>query len=107
GVEQGGVAGRVGAAGARRDLHVLDQPGEKLSALGVDGSLAVLGRRPFGVAGHYSSVGVTAARTRSTNSRWIRRSPVSSGWKAVASRFPWRTATILPATRPSTFTPSP
>ena len=29
----------------------------------------------------------------STSSRWRRRSPVSSGWKAVASTRPWRTAT--------------
>ena len=51
-------------------------------------------------------------RTMSTNSACTRRSPVSSGWKLVATTFPWRTATILPSagpptTRPSTSTPAP
>ena len=50
--------------------------------------------------------------TISTNSACTRRSPVSSGWKLVARRDPWRTATILPSpapptTRPSTSTPGP
>ncbi|MBZ4517563.1 hypothetical protein GBP94_22625 [Mycobacterium avium subsp. hominissuis] len=35
----------------------------------------------------------TTPVTRSTNSRWMRRSPVISGWNAVASLAPWRTAT--------------
>ena len=39
----------------------------------------------------------TRRATISTKNRCTRRSPVSSGWKAVASRLPCRTATILPA----------
>src|SRR5208282_5503091 len=47
--------------------------------------------------------------TMSTKSWWMRRSGVSSGWNAVASAGPWRTATILPvrASVPMTSTPSP
>src|SRR5579859_3442978 len=48
--------------------------------------------------------------TMSTKSSWMRRSGVSSGWKAVASSGPWRTATILPVRcsvpRISTFSPT-
>src|SRR6266700_4029452 len=88
------------AAGPRRHLDVLDQLGEKLPAAGVDGRLLVLGRRPLGVATHVRSL------TMSTKYRWMRRSPVNSGWKEVASSGPCRTATILPVTRsvPSTVT---
>src|SRR5215475_6894263 len=89
-VVQGGVAGRVGAAGARRHLDVLDQLGEKLAAPGVHDRLLVLGRRPLRMATHVRSL------TMSTKSRWMRTSPVSSGWKEVASSSPCRTATILP-----------
>ena len=46
------VAGEVAAAGAGRDLDVLDQLGEQLAAPGVDDGLLVLGRRPLGVAAH-------------------------------------------------------
>src|SRR4051794_8352044 len=126
GVEQRRVAGGVPTAGAGRDLDVLDQLGEELAALGVDAGLLVLRRRPLGVAAHKSSsapagspvvsrsgwAAVIAERTMSTNSACTRRSPVSSGWKLVATRFPWRTATILPSAgpptaRPSTWTASP
>src|SRR5579862_2147502 len=48
--------------------------------------------------------------TMSTKSSWMRRSGVSSGWKAVARSCPWRTATILPVRcsvpRISTFSPT-
>src|SRR2546421_7928119 len=47
GVVEGGVTGRVTAAGPGRDLNVLDQPGEQLAALGIDHGLLVLGRRPL------------------------------------------------------------
>src|SRR5262249_36492864 len=89
-VVQGRVAGRVGSPGARRHLDVLDQLGEKLAAPGVHDRLLVLGRRPLRMATHVRSL------TMSTKSRWIRASPVSSGWKEVASSGPCRTATILP-----------
>src|SRR5215218_5388776 len=113
GVEQRRVARRVTAAGARRDLDVLDQLGEELATLGVDAGLLVLRRRPLGVAAHESSSfpALTPAlsarwrRTMSTNSACTRRSPVSSGWKLVATRFPWRTATILPSAAPPTIRP--
>src|SRR3954470_4636713 len=52
GVVERRVASRVAAAGARRDLDVLDELGEHLAALGVDDRLLVLRRGPFGVAGH-------------------------------------------------------
>src|SRR3954451_7522773 len=122
GVVERRVARRVTAAGARRDLDVLDQLGEELAALGVDARLLVLRRRPLGMAAHavpLSSPPASAPahsarcrRTMSTNSACTRRSPVSSGWKLVATRSPWRTATILPSaapptTRPRTATPSP
>src|SRR5262249_41849239 len=89
-VVQGGVAGRVGAAGARRHLDILDELGEKLAAPGVHDRLLVLGRCPLRMATHVRSL------TMSTKSRWTRASPVSSGWKEVASSGPCRTATILP-----------
>src|SRR6185312_3800454 len=89
-VVQGGVAGRVGPPGASRHLDVLDQLGEKLATPGVHERLLVLGRRPLRMATHVRSL------TMSTKSRWIRSSPVSSGWKEVASSGPCRTATILP-----------
>src|SRR5215467_10103403 len=84
GVVQGGIAGRVGAAGPRRHLNILDQLGEELAAPGVNGRLLVLGRRPFGMATHVRSL------TMSTKCRWTRRSPVNSGWKEVASSGPCR-----------------
>src|SRR5262249_62031806 len=93
-VVQGGVAGRVSAAGARRHLDVLDQLGEKLAAPGVHDRLLVLGRRPLRMATHVRSL------TMSAKSRWMRTSPVSSGWKKVASSGPSRTATVLPADDP-------
>src|SRR3954453_20976305 len=125
GVVEGGVAGRVTAARAGGHLDVLDQLGEQLAALGVDRSLLVLRRRPFRVPAHGvplsspATTPVISARRRrtafvtmSTNSACTRRSPVSSGWKLVATRVPWRTATILPSagpptTRPSTSTDGP
>ena len=36
----------------------------------------------------------------STNSAWIRGSPVISGWNDVASKAACRTATILPTASP-------
>src|SRR6478609_9045153 len=85
------VAGRVGAAHLGRDLDVLDQLGEQLAALGVDDRLLVLGGRPFGVARHaslfYSALVVTPV-ARSTNSRWTRESPPTSGWNDVAISGP-------------------
>ena len=47
-----GLPDEVTAAGAGRDLDVLDQLGEELAALGVDPGLLVLGRRPLGMAAH-------------------------------------------------------
>src|SRR6202035_4788848 len=103
GVVQRRVARRVSAARAGGDLDVLDQLGEQLAALSVDHRLLVLGGGPLGVAAHVLSF------TMSTNSSWIRRSGVSSGWKAVASSGPCRTATILPVRssvpRMATFSP--
>src|SRR6185437_12490171 len=92
-VVQGGIARRVAAAGPRRHLDVLDQLGEQLAAARIHGRLLVLCRRPLGVATHVRSL------TMSTKYRWMRRSPVNSGWKEVASSGPCRTATILPVTR--------
>src|SRR6185437_6838391 len=102
-IVQRGVAGRVGPAGPRRHLDVLDQLGEQLAPPGVDDRLLVLGRGPLGVAAHIRSL------TMSTKSLCIRGSPVSSGWKAVASAGPWRTATILPVpgSEPSISTSGP
>ena len=51
-VGEGRVAGHVTAAGAGRDLDVLDQLGEQLAAPGIDDGLLVLRRRPFGMAAH-------------------------------------------------------
>src|SRR5216683_2416034 len=89
-VVERGIPAQVGATGPGRDLHVLDQLGEQLAAPGIDDRLLVLGRSPFRVAAHERSL------TMSTKSLWTRRSPVSSGWNAVAIAGPWRTATILP-----------
>ena len=100
-VVEGGVAVDVPAAGPRSDLDVLDQLGEQLAALGVDGGLLVLRGRPLGVAGHgapsvgSSDLAQAALRTMSANSACTRWSPVSSGWNEVASSDPLRTATIL------------
>src|SRR5581483_7548938 len=91
-VVEGRVAGRVTTAGPRRDLNVLDQLGEQLAALCVDHCLLVLSGGPLGVAAHRASFSFTILR----KSSWMRRSGVSSGWKAVASSCPCRTATILP-----------
>src|SRR4029079_3321378 len=87
-----------------------------LAALGIDAGLLVLRRRPLGMAAHRmvplsfpaAAPGCSArwARTISTNSACTRRSPVSSGWKLVATRFPWRTATTLPSAAPPTTPPS-
>src|ERR1700730_11327857 len=89
-VVERGIPAQVGATGPGRDLHVLDQLGEQLAAPGIDDRLLVLGRSPLRVAAHERSL------TMSTKSLWTRRSPVSSGWNAVAIAGPWRTATILP-----------
>src|SRR5260370_16406905 len=78
------------APSPRRHPDVLDQFGEELAPPGVDDRLLVLGRGPLGVAAHIRSL------TMSTKSLCTRGSPVSSGWKAVASAGPCRTATILP-----------
>src|ERR1039457_5411443 len=85
-----GVPGQVSATGPGGDLDVLDQLGEQLAAPGVDDCFLVLGRGPFRVAAHERSL------TMSTKSLCTRGSPVSSGWNAVASAGPCRTATILP-----------
>jgi hypothetical protein len=50
-------------------------------------ALAPRRRNRRGLAAH------DACLTMVTNSWWMRWSPVSSGWKAVASAGPWRTAT--------------
>src|SRR5690606_11396288 len=91
------------AAGTRGHLDVLDQPREQLASFGVQRGLLVLGRRPLGVSGHFSSSlpYARAADTMPTNSSCTRRSPVISGWKAVASTAFCRTATILPAAGPA------
>src|SRR5450755_768356 len=89
-VQRRGARG-IPAAGPRRHLDVLDQLGEQLAALGVDHRLLVLCGRPLGVAAHLFPF------TMSTKSSWIRVSGVSSGWNDVASKGPWRTATILSA----------
>ena len=49
GVVQRRVAIRVAAAHTGRDLDVLDELGEELAALGVNGGLLVLGSRPLGM----------------------------------------------------------
>ena len=49
GVVQGRVAVWVATAEAGGDLDVLDELGEELAALGVDGGLLVLGGRPLGM----------------------------------------------------------
>src|SRR5699024_1082005 len=68
GVIQGRVTRRVSPAGTGSDFDVLDQPGEELTALGVDGGLLVLRGRPFGVPRHIRT------------SRWLLlRSPVMPG----------------------------
>src|ERR1017187_2519244 len=85
-----GVPGQVSAAGPGRDLNILDQLGEQLAAPGVDDRLLVLGRGPLRMAAHERSLPM------STKSLCTRGSPVSSGWNAVASAGPCRTATILP-----------
>src|SRR4051812_14335530 len=56
---------------------------------------------------HAASLASPAARIRSTSHAWMRGSSVSSGWKATAMMFPWRTATGCPSTSASTSTPSP
>lgn len=49
GIVQGRVAVRVATAEAGGDFDVLDELGEELAALGVDGGLLVLGGRPLGM----------------------------------------------------------
>src|SRR6185312_6108116 len=110
GVVERRIAVRVAAAGTRGHLDVLDQFREELAPLGVDDGLLVLGRRPLGVATH-----AAVFLTMSQKYAWMRPSAVSSGWNDVASRLPWRTATILPAvpsgaallTRPRAVTSGP
>ena len=91
GVVERRVAGRVTAAGARRDLDVLDQLGEQLAALGVDRRPSCAWSSPtWSGRTSYSSVvtGVLRRRTMlARSSACTRRSPVSSGWNDVASRF--------------------
>jgi len=55
GVVQGRVARQVAPTHPRRDLDVLDQLGEHLSAASVDDGLLVLGRRPLRMARHLCS----------------------------------------------------
>src|SRR5918994_4382835 len=100
GVGQGRVALGVAAALAGRDLDRPDQLGEQLAPPGVLGALLVLDRRPLRVPAHDGPL----SATRSSSQRCRRTSPDSSGWKAVASRLPWRTATTLPSTSASTST---
>ena len=59
--------------------------------------------RPRGL----SASGLRAARTSARNSSCRRASPVSSGWKVIASTRPSRTATGWPSTSASTSTPGP
>src|SRR5215212_2546987 len=47
------------------------------------------------------------SRIRPTSHSCRRPSPVSSGWNATASTFPWRTAIGCPSSSASTSTPSP
>src|SRR5215471_3819577 len=89
-VVQRRVRVHVGSAAARRYLDVLDQLGEQLSPPGVNHGLLVLRGRPLGVTAHDRSL------TMSVKIECTRLSWVSSGWNAVASAGPWRTATILP-----------
>src|ERR1019366_1409793 len=131
GIEQRRVTGEVTASGARSHLDVLDHLGKQLAAFGVDDPLLVLRRCPFGMTAHRFSLdgrtvidlvadptdrraGVqrSAARTICVKYSWMRWSPVTSGWKEVASRLPDLIATTLPAAGPrstlaSTCTPSP
>src|SRR4029079_16652883 len=121
GVVQRRVTRRIPTADAGGDLDVLDQPGEHLAAACVDDGLLVLGGGPFGMAAHQvlplllcceSGQRVYGDRydrpvTMSTNSRWMRRSPVISGWHAGGSMRPWRTATMWSPARPSTCTSGP
>ena len=58
GVEQGGVTGGITTAGTGGDLDVLDEAGEELAALGVNGGLLVLGGGPLGVTRHKCSLEV-------------------------------------------------
>ena len=51
-----GVRRHVTAALPSRHLDLADQLGEQLSPRGVNGALAMLGRRPFGVARHRLSL---------------------------------------------------
>ena len=114
GVVERRVAGRVAAAGPRRDLDVLDQLGEQLAALGVD-------RRPSCAwwsptwSGRSSACSFAVTDLRSpairaapplararAPSRRTARAPgghrSAPGGTTVASSGPWRTATTL---RPS------
>ncbi len=59
-VEQRRVTPDVAATHAGRYLDVLDELCEELAALGVDRSLLVLGRGPFGVTGHGLTVSFVA-----------------------------------------------
>ncbi len=52
-------------------------------------------------SGPQRQAGATVCRTSSQNSACTRRSPVSSGWNAVASTEPCRTATTRPAAAPA------
>src|SRR6266851_1675342 len=90
GVVQRRVGAHVRAAAARRHLDILDELGEELAPPGVDDGLLVLRGGPLGVAAHRCSL------TMSVKILCTRLSWVSSGWNAVASAGPWRTATILP-----------
>src|SRR5262249_35464337 len=90
GVVQRRVGVHIRAAAASRHLDVLDQLGEELAAPGVDDGLLVLRGGPLRVAAHRCSL------TMSVNILCTRLSWVRSGWNAVASGGPWRTATILP-----------
>src|SRR5262249_18397935 len=90
GVVERRVGGHVTATAARRHLDVLDQLGEELAAPCVDRSLRVLRGGAVGVAAHRCFL------TMSVKILCTRLSWVSSGWNAVASARPWRTATILP-----------
>src|SRR5947207_9822205 len=79
-------ASPVGVAGRVRTMRQVDERLPVGQARGSDGS---------GLGGH--ARWPAAVPTISTRRRCSRRSAVSSGWKAVASTLPWRTAMGCPS----------
>src|SRR5699024_10116384 len=74
-------------------LHVLDQLGEELAALGVDDGFLVFGGSPLGVARH------ACPFTVSTKRRGIRTSPVRDGKGGPPGRLVPRRRSYRPAGR--------